>query len=180
MKKIIYILIFITCSLSQNSEIDSLLTDEPIKKPARSILYSMALPGAGQYYNESYTKSALYFSLFSFFLYESHRYNLEHKELKSYFNSSVSVEMIPEEYRLTVDGLTTKNITLLAKERKDSVNKRNRAIWRMLGVYTLSVLDAWAGAYLFRFDDLMGTEKAKFNIDHDIENGVKVNFSYHF
>lgn len=170
----------INCFFSQESLADSLLRDEPIKDPSTAIYLSLVTPGAGQFYNESYTKSAIYFTSFAVFTYQSFFYNTLHSDVKKYAQAT-SISQVHSDYlMLDSDGNTVKNTDKIQTERDDSIRKRNRAIWRGLGVYLLNVLDAYSGAYLFRFDDLMGNKKAKLNLENQSFDGIQLKFSYDF
>lgn len=121
---------------------DSLLTDEPIKNPSYSVTLSLLYPGAGQIYNESYLRSAAYFTTFSYFLYNAYLKNKSIDDIRSGKQNHI----FPS-----------------AESRSAAVNRaydrRNVWLWRALGVYVLNVMDAYAGAYLFRFDDIMDSDK---------------------
>ena len=180
-KFIVFISLCINCFFAQESLPDSLLRDQPIKDPSTAIYMSLALPGAGQFYNESYTKSAIYFSSFAIFTYQSFFYDKLHTDVKYYAESTTPISKVDSEFlMIDTDGNTVKNINKIQTKRDDSIRKRNRAIWRGLGVYLLNVLDAYSGAYLFRFDDLMGNKKAKLNIENNSFDGIQLKFSYDF
>lgn len=120
--------------MSQQTLPDSVLSsDAPLKDPATAIWLSAALPGAGQVYNESYWKSAIILPAFSYFLIQAIQYDLDLTDLRNAANPDPSAIEVARDNR--------------------SLN-----IWRTVGVYIINLLDAYIGAYLFGFDDLMTAE----------------------
>ncbi len=136
-------------------------SDIPLKNPTTSILLSMAIPGGGQFYNESYVRSALYLSTVSYF---------------------VATALINQN---RIDDIEENRVIFETEaERSNRIdtyyNKRNVAIWRSFGFYLLNILDAWAGAYLFGFNDIMDNETRNVSITHSETSELMFKFSYNF
>lgn len=190
MIKIVLVLIFSLTMFSQTIvEHDSLLTDTPLKDPKTAIWLSLAMPGAGQAYNESYWKTALILPAFTYFIYravdqddlmwnkraEADRYSDQVSALEGKDNRS-------EEEDAELASLT--NLLADAKDDASSAKEqRSLAIWRTGLVYLINVLDAYIGAYLFGFDELIKepTKQSKFRMNTVAEpTQVSLNFQYNF
>jgi TM2 domain-containing membrane protein YozV len=133
-------------------KIDSVLTDTtktlkkniPIKfkmkkSPLTAVLLSAVLPGAGQFYNQSYWKIPIIGSLVGYFGYEYFRNNSKYLDYKQQYQNSQSV--------FNPNGdLNLKSL------REFYRNQRNDFFWYFMIVYVVNLLDAYVDAHLFDFD----------------------------
>lgn len=109
------------------------------KSPTKAVLFSAVIPGAGQFYNESYWKIPVIAGLVGYFGYEYFRNNNLYKDNRDlYFNSQT-----PE----NPDG--DQNLKTLREFYRD---QRDDFVWYFLIVYVVNMLDAYVDAHLFDFD----------------------------
>jgi hypothetical protein len=163
MNKVAFIILIFCFSFAQELTYeDSLLTDTPLKDPSTATWLSIALPGAGQAYNESYWKTALLLPAFSYFLYRA----IDQDDLMWDTRSQISSQ---QKNIATLEAIVTRTeseeANLLSLKEKlanledkasDAKEARSLAIWRTGLVYLINVLDAYIGAYMFGFDELLG------------------------
>ena len=164
MKSVFFVFLMCSVICCQDRIINDsvFFSDTPLKDPTTSILLSMAIPGAGQFYNESYVRSTLYFSLVSYF--------------------AITAIINQNRIRDIKDGHVIFSSDAARSNQIDTYfNKRNIAIWRSFGFYLLNILDAWAGSYLFGFDDIMDSEKtSNLSLSPTAYNEIQLKFTYHF
>ncbi len=109
------------------------------KSPWRAVAYSAVLPGAGQFYNESYWKIPVIAGLGGYFVYEWIQNNnlyLDYKEM--YANSQTPQN---PSGNLQLQGL-----------REFYRDQRDNFIIYSLILYVVNLLDAYVDAQLFDFD----------------------------
>ncbi len=137
---IIIILYFFSISLhAEDSAIDE-LSYQYLKSPTVATIKSALIPGWGQYYVESYFKSALFLgteATFVYILIDNH----------SKYTSA------RDEYEAAKDrGDDDYVISRLEANMKAYHNNRDQTAFYMLGIHVLSAIDAYVGAHLFEFD----------------------------
>lgn len=109
------------------------------KSPTKAVLLSAVIPGAGQFYNESYWKIPVIAGFVGYFGYEFFRNNNLYKDNRDlYFNSQT-----PE----NPEG--DQNYKTLREFYRD---QRDDFVWYFLIVYVVNMLDAYVDAHLFDFD----------------------------
>ncbi|MCX7878647.1 MAG: DUF5683 domain-containing protein [Ignavibacteria bacterium] len=109
------------------------------KSPLKAVLLSAFIPGAGQFYNESYWKIPVIAGLSGYFGYEYIRnHNLYKKNRDLYSESQTSENPSGNQ--------TYKSL------REFYRNQRDDFMWYFLIVYTLNLVDAYVDAHLFDFD----------------------------
>jgi hypothetical protein len=128
MKIIILILIFSFCN-TFSEETNG-------KSPSKAMLYSI-VPGGGQVYNEDYWKAPIMFAGAGIFLGSALYFNSLARETQRQIDSDVNT------------GLT---IPQLRRRREFQIDNRDQFYFYFAGVYIISLLDAYTGAYLYNFD----------------------------
>jgi hypothetical protein len=110
----------------------------PHKSTWMAMGLSMAIPGAGQVYNEAYWKAPLAFGLGIYFISEALRYNRNANDYRQlYFATVESNSQVAASY------------LSLRDKSKDS---RDANIWYFFIVYVLNIVDAYVDASLYGFD----------------------------
>lgn len=139
------------------------------KDPLAAILWSLALPGAGQIYVESYWKAPLFIGAagaLGYFIIDNHNQFVEFSDIYDNLKSRRDdlrsrIENLPEGE--DPSGLRSQlNIVADSTDymrQKKEVYRDNRDLsgLYLLGVYLLSAVDAYVGAHLYDFtvsDDL--------------------------
>lgn len=117
----------------QISKVDSLHK----KSPTGAILRSLALPGWGQYYVESYWKApifvAAYGTVIFFIIDNNNKYNLAANEYASY----TGTDLLHKDF--------------LYRKREYFRDYRDLNILYLAGIYLISAIDAYVGANLYEF-----------------------------
>lgn len=131
------------------------------KSPTTAVLLSAVLPGAGQFYNESYWKVPIIGGLVGYFGYEYFRNNNLYKDYR--------VDYAASQTEINPDGdFTLKTLREFYRDQRDDF------VWYFLIVYVINMVDAYVDAHLFDFDvsedrftkgELRGKEyRLKFNL----------------
>ena len=127
-----------------------------VPKPTKALWLSLVLPGAGQIYNRKYWKLPIFYGGFAGCAYALtwnskmyKDYSAAYKDaVNGNFNSSTITDLLPPNYNYTESQLTE---TL--RKRKDTFRRyRDLSIFAFIGVYLLSVVDAYVDAELSNFD----------------------------
>ena len=146
--------------ISDSTTVDSVATPVPIgtimetadsspgftmsKSPWQAMWRSMVLPGFGQYYNEHYWKVPLFVGTTGYLVY-------------SIIDNQNKFSDKSDELQAAADA--GRPTTTLKVEREFYRDSRDEAAFYLLGVYILSIVDAYVGAHLYDFDvgdDLSG------------------------
>ncbi len=109
------------------------------KSPTLAVLLSAALPGAGQFYNESYWKIPIIGGLVGYFGYEYFRNNNLYKDYRDRYVQS----------QTAVNPAGDQNLKILREFYRD---QRDDFVWYFLIVYVVNMVDAYVDAHLFDFD----------------------------
>lgn len=154
-----------TISLDEKKILSDKLPKEDMKTikpfapdPTRAVWYSALFPGLGQIYNRKYWKLPIVYGGFAATFYA---YNWNSQFLKDYSQAYLDImdndpntksyeDIVPPSMLNSYNQDQLKNIL---KRQKDMFRRnRDLSIISMLGVYLLSVLDAYVDAQLFDFD----------------------------
>ena len=170
---------------------DSLtVADSLAAENKRKMLEMTASPGGGQIYNRKYWKLPIFYGGFAGCAYALtwnskmyKDYSAAYKDaVNGNFNSSTITDLLPPNYNYTESQLTE---TL--RKRKDTFRRyRDLSIFAFIGVYLLSVVDAYVDAELSNFDitpDLsMKVEPAVIDnrIDNSSNRSVGLQCSFRF
>ncbi|MBI5215867.1 MAG: hypothetical protein HY960_08945 [Ignavibacteriae bacterium] len=130
-------------TLSFQSDTTSTLKQEykpftPTKSALLAVGLSAALPGAGQFYNETYWKVPVIWGLGGYWIYEWVKLNDEYQNYRTLY--SQSVEANPngiENYKLNRDRFR---------------DERDKFAWYLGVLYFVNVIDAYVGANLYDFE----------------------------
>ena len=109
------------------------------KSPTAAVLLSAVLPGAGQFYNESYWKIPVIGGLVGYFGYEYFRNNNQYKDYRSLYEESQTPEN-------STGNLNYKSLREFYRDQRDDF------VWYFLIVYVINMVDAYVDAHLFDFD----------------------------
>lgn len=109
------------------------------KSPTTAVLLSAVLPGAGQFYNESYWKIPIIAGLVGYFGYEYFRQNNFYKDYRDQYSASQTPQN-PE------GNSSLKALREFYRDQRDDF------VWYFTIVYVLNLVDAYIDAHLFDFD----------------------------
>lgn len=125
-----------------SSEEDSIsvLNKEPSKSTTVATIKSVILPGWGQYYVESYFKSALFLGAEATFVYLILDNHSKYMAAKDDYEAAKAA------------GEDSYVLSRLESTMEAHHNNRDQTAFYMLGVHVLSAIDAYVGAHLFEFD----------------------------
>ena len=169
--KVIFSMMFLVFSLNfaLSAEPDS--TNKAIpkfqmkKSPTGAILRSLALPGWGQYYVESYWKVPLFVGAAGTCVYFIVHNNTSFKDKQSQINKAIALN--PND----------PYIELYKRQREVYRDNRDQAAFFLAGVYILSAVDAYVGAHLFDFDV---SDKLALNLFPNRNSFLNVNMIFKF
>ncbi len=127
--------------------IDSAFTTKPTpmkkfhmkKNPLVAVLLSAGLPGAGQFYNQSYWKIPIIDGFVGYFLYE---YIREDKNFRDY----------RDQYSASQTPLDPGGDPYLKALREFYRSQRNNFTWYFMIAYFINLVDAYVDAHLFDFN----------------------------
>ena len=135
-----------TDSLTADSNMTVIKPKEPVvkkfrmrKSPTTAVLLSAVLPGAGQFYNESYWKIPIIGGLVGYFGYEYFRNNNLYKDYRDEYAAS-QTELNPN------GDLNLKTLREFYRDQRDDF------VWYFLIIYVVNMVDAYVDAHLFDFD----------------------------
>lgn len=129
------------------------------KSPLKAVLLSAVLPGAGQFYNESYWKLPIVALVGGYFGYEIVNQNNKFLDYKEQYIASQT----PENPNGNQQLLTSRNFYR---------DQRDRFIFYFGIFYVINLVDAYVDAHLYDFDV---SDKVRFNVMPG-----KVNFNVRF
>jgi|SRR5690554_2430507 len=149
MRKILLILILFLL-------VSGLCGYDPGKKPLKAMALSLAIPGGGQFYNESYYKAAFVLALEGYFIGRTiyHHDRVNH-------------------YRDLADTTTGEEHDFYLDEFNRYYRRRQNDYWWLGTIVFLSVVDAFVDANLYNYNQ----EKERVNILFGFNRvGIKINF----
>lgn len=124
------------------------------KEPWKAVAYSAVLPGAGQFYNESYWKIPVIWGLGGYFVYELIDNNNSYLDYKDQYLNSQTPE--------NPDGnLSLKSLRDFYKDQRD-----NFIIYSVI-LYVVNLIDAYVDAQLYDFDV---SDKLKISLNAEKRN----------
>lgn len=130
------------------------------KSPLTAVLLSAALPGAGQFYNESYWKIPIVAGVGGYLVYEIIQSN------KNYRNYA-------DQYAVTVTPANPQGDARLLSLREFYRDERDRFFIYGALLYLVQMADAYVDAELYDFDV---SDNMRFTIGGNNFFGMKVNF----
>lgn len=110
----------------------------PTKSPGVALLLSAILPGAGQFYNESYIKVPIVLGFGVYFISSWLDYNRRYKEYRDRYAASLPVIPGGDDRLL--------NVREFYKDQRDTFT------WYFIVLYLVNLADAYVDASLYGFD----------------------------
>jgi hypothetical protein len=161
-------------SLYLQNVTDSLKSDTTISKPAFkkfrmkkspwvAVGLSAILPGAGQFYNQSYWKVPILLGIAGYLGYEYYDYDKKYRDYRDQYAASQSPQF-PE----GDDNLKTL--------REFYRSQRNDFVWYLAIVYVINLVDAYVDAHLFDFN----VKEDKIERFGTIDKEYKLNVRFRF
>lgn len=138
---------------SIKKEID---TKRWVPNPTKATWLALVIPGGGQIYNRKYWKLPIFYGGFAGCAYALTWNNKMYKDYSTAYKdamngnmqSSSITDLLPPEYTISESQLKE-----LLRKRKDTYRRyRDLSIFAFIGVYLLSVVDAYVDAELSNFD----------------------------
>ena len=127
--------------------------------PQRALWLALVIPGAGQIYNRKYWKLPIIYGGFMGCIYALTWNNMMYKDYSQAYLDIVDNDPNTASYNKflhlgrTIDDSNRDRYKELFKNRKDKYRRwRDMSFFVMLGVYALSVIDAYVDAELSVFD----------------------------
>ncbi len=127
--------------------------------PQRALWLAMVLPGAGQIYNRKYWKLPIFYGGMMGCLYAMNWNNMMYKDYSQAYLDIMDDDPTTESYNKflhlgrKIDSSNEERYKTLFKSRKDKFRRwRDMSFFCLIGVYALSVIDAYVDAELSEFD----------------------------
>ena len=125
----------------------------------RALWLSLVLPGAGQIYNRKYWKLPIVYGGFVGCAYALRWNNMMYKDYSQAYMDLVDDDPSTQSYNQflhlgnTINDSNKSRYQEIFKKRKDRYRRwRDLSLFAMIGVYALSVIDAYVDASLSEFD----------------------------
>lgn len=125
----------------------------------RALWLSLVLPGAGQIYNRKYWKLPIVYGGFVGCIYAMRWNNMMYKDYSQAYMDIMDDDAGTQSYNQflhlgnTIDDSNKARYQEIFKKRKDRYRRwRDLSLFAMIGVYALSVIDAYVDASLSEFD----------------------------
>jgi hypothetical protein len=109
------------------------------RSPWKAVLFSAVLPGAGQFYNESYWKIPIIWGIGGYFIYEAIKNNNSYIDYRTLYENSITETNPNGDQRY-------KNLREFYRDQRDQFY-----VYAGL-VYLVNLFDAYVDAHLFDFD----------------------------
>jgi TM2 domain-containing membrane protein YozV len=153
---------------------DSLSSDTTIKKPSfkkfrmkkspwLAVGLSAVLPGAGQFYNQSYWKVPIILGFVGYLGYEYYNNDKKYRDYRNQYAASQN-DTIPE------------GDPVLKYYREFYFNQRNDFVWYFMIVYVINLIDAYIDAHLFDFSVKEDKIERFGTSDKEYKLNVKIHF----
>ena len=127
--------------------------------PQRALWLALVLPGAGQIYNRKYWKLPIFYGGFMGCIYALSWNNMMYKDYSQAYLDLMDSDPTTASYNnflhlgMQINSSNEAHYKQLFKSRKDKYRRwRDMSIFVMVGVYALSVIDAYIDAELSEFD----------------------------
>jgi hypothetical protein len=127
--------------------------------PQRALWLALVIPGAGQIYNRKYWKLPIFYGGFMGCIYALTWNNMMYKDYSQAYLDIMDNDPNTASYNkflhlgVQITDANMKRYQELFKGRKDKYRRwRDMSIFVMIGVYALSVIDAYVDAELSEFD----------------------------
>ena len=127
--------------------------------PQRALWLALVLPGAGQIYNRKYWKLPIFYGGFMGCIYALTWNNMMYKDYSQAYLDIMDSDPTTDSYNkflhlgVQINSSNEERFKQIFKNRKDKYRRwRDMSIFVMIGVYALSVIDAYVDAELSEFD----------------------------
>ena len=127
--------------------------------PQRALWLALVLPGAGQIYNRKYWKLPIFYGGFMGCIYALSWNNMMYKDYSQAYLDIMDSDPTTDSYNkflhlgVQINSSNEDRFKQIFKNRKDKYRRwRDMSIFVMIGVYALSVIDAYVDAELSEFD----------------------------
>ena len=127
--------------------------------PQRALWLALVLPGAGQIYNRKYWKLPIFYGGFMGCIYALTWNNMMYKDYSQAYLDLMDTDPSTDSYNkflhlgVEITSANEDRFKQIFKGRKDKYRRwRDMSIFVMIGVYALSVIDAYVDAELSEFD----------------------------
>ncbi len=163
--------------------------------PKRAMWLALVLPGAGQIYNRKYWKLPIIYGGFVGCIYAMRWNNMMYKDYSQAYLDIMDDDPTTQSYNsflhlgATVTDSNTEYYQEIFRKRKDRYRRwRELSLFCMLGVYAISVIDAYVDASLSEFDispDLTlrwapGVVSSHNDINHRSSHGLGLQMNLNF
>ena len=127
-----------------------------IPNPTRATWLAVIFPGAGQIYNRKYWKLPIFYGGFAGCAYALTWHNNMYKDYSRAYRDLMSGDPTKNSYEDLLPphhGYSKSQLETVFKNRKDRFRRyRDLSIFAFIGVYILSIIDAYVDAELSNFD----------------------------
>ncbi len=129
-----------------------------VPNPTKATWMALVIPGGGQIYNHKYWKLPIFYGGFVGCTYALTWNNRMYKDYAAAYKDAVNdnwssssiTDLLPASY---IRGTSKTQVTETLRKRKDMYRRyRDLSIFAFIGVYALSVVDAYVDAELSNFD----------------------------
>ena len=127
--------------------------------PQRALWLALVLPGAGQIYNRKYWKLPIFYGGFMGCIYALTWNNMMYKDYSQAYLDIMDSDPGTASYNkflhlgVEINSTNEERYKQIFKSRKDKYRRwRDMSLFVMIGVYALSVIDAYVDAELSEFD----------------------------
>lgn len=129
-----------------------------IPNPTKATWMALVIPGGGQIYNRKFWKLPIFYAGFAGCAYALNWNGRMYKDYSNAYKDAVNndweskniTDLIPPNY---LSHVSQSQLTDLLRKRKDTYRRyRDLSIFAFIGVYLLSVVDAYVDAELSNFD----------------------------
>ena len=127
--------------------------------PQRALWLALVIPGGGQIYNRKYWKLPLVYGGFMGCLYAMSWNNMMYKDYSQAYLDIMDSDPTTQSYNrflhfgMTITSANEERYKKIFKTRKDKYRRwRDMSFFCLIGVYALSVIDAYVDAELSQFD----------------------------
>lgn len=149
--------------------------------PQRALWLALVIPGGGQIYNRKFWKLPIFYGGMMGCIYAMTWNNMMYKDYSQAYLDIMDSDPTTESYNkflhlgTTIDSSNEERYKKIFKSRKDKYRRwRDLSVFCLIGVYALSVIDAYVDAELSEFDisnDLsLRIQPAVFNSDNSFDN----------
>lgn len=151
--------------------------------PQRALWLAMVIPGGGQIYNRKYWKLPIFYGGMMGCIYAMTWNNMMYKDYSQAYLDIMDSDPTTESYNkflhlgTKIDSSNEERYKKIFKSRKDKYRRwRDLSVFCLIGVYALSVIDAYVDAELSEFDisnDLsLKIEPAVINNSNSLDNSA--------